>query len=37
VIGTVHEDPPGKLLLQTTLGSTRIVDVLAGELLPRIC
>ncbi len=37
VIGTVAQSPPGRLLLSTDLGSTRIVDVLAGELLPRIC
>jgi len=37
VIGRVQESPAGRLLLSTGLGSTRIVDVLAGELLPRIC
>ncbi len=37
VIGQVEEKPAGRLLLTTGLGSTRIVDVLAGELLPRIC
>jgi len=37
VIGQVQEDPPGRLLLKTGLGSTRIVDLLAGEMLPRIC
>ena len=37
IIGRVVESPSGRLLLSTNLGSTRIVDVLAGELLPRIC
>ncbi len=37
VIGQVDESPQGRLLLKTGLGSTRIVDVLAGEMLPRIC
>ncbi|MCJ7735233.1 MAG: AIR synthase-related protein, partial [Anaerolineales bacterium] len=37
VIGQVEENPSGRLLLRTRLGSTRIIDILAGELLPRIC
>jgi len=37
IIGVVERSPSGRLLLSTGLGSTRIVDVLAGELLPRIC
>ena len=37
VIGVVEDSPQGRLLLKTGLGSTRIVDVLAGEMLPRIC
>jgi hydrogenase expression/formation protein HypE len=37
VIGVVEDSPHGRLLLKTGLGPTRIVDVLAGELLPRIC
>lgn len=37
VIGSVEGSPSGRLLLRTRLGSTRVVDVLAGELLPRIC
>jgi hydrogenase expression/formation protein HypE len=37
VIGRVTEDPKGRVLLKTPLGSTRIVDMLAGEMLPRIC
>jgi hydrogenase expression/formation protein HypE len=37
VIGQVEAEPTGRLLLRTNLGSTRIIDVLTGELLPRIC
>ena len=37
IIGEVKQAPSGRVLLKTTLGSTRIVDVLAGEMLPRIC
>jgi hydrogenase expression/formation protein HypE len=36
-IGTVGDDPPGLVLLQTTFGDTRIVDELVGDPLPRIC
>lgn len=37
VIGQVQESPAGRVLMRTVLGSTRVVDVLTGELLPRIC
>ncbi len=37
VIGVVEDSPQGRLLIKTGFGSTRIVDVLAGEMLPRIC
>ena len=37
VIGEVTDDHPGKVVLRTTLGASRIVDMLVGELLPRIC
>lgn len=37
IIGEVTENPRGRVLLKTGLGSTRIVDMLAGEMLPRIC
>jgi hydrogenase expression/formation protein HypE len=36
-IGQVLADNPGRVLMKTRLGSTRVVDRLAGELLPRIC
>ena len=37
VIGTVREKPAGRVLMHTALGSHRVVDVLMGEMLPRIC
>jgi hydrogenase expression/formation protein HypE len=37
VIGRVKEDPPGLVMLRTTFGGTRIVDLLVGDPLPRIC
>jgi len=37
IIGEVTESPVGRVLMRTTFGSTRVVDVLAGEMLPRIC
>jgi hydrogenase expression/formation protein HypE len=37
LVGTVRDDPPGLVLLDTALGGTRIVDMLVGDPLPRIC
>ncbi len=37
VIGRVDATPRARVLLRTAIGGTRIVDVPAGELLPRIC
>ena len=37
VIGEVIAEPKSRVLLKTVLGSTRVVDMLAGEMLPRIC
>ena len=36
-IGEVIAEPGGRVLMRTSIGGTRIVDVLAGEMLPRIC
>lgn len=36
-IGHVLESPKSRVLLKTRLGSNRLLDVLAGEMLPRIC
>lgn len=37
VVGRVAEDPPGLVLLKTGFGGTRIIDLLVGDPLPRIC
>ncbi len=37
VIGEVAESPQGGVLLDTVIGGTRIIDMLQGEQLPRIC
>ena len=36
-IGVVEHKPAGQVLLKTPLGTTRHLDMLAGEMLPRIC
>ncbi len=36
-IGTVLEAPAGRVLMRTGIGGTRVVETLAGEMLPRIC
>jgi hydrogenase expression/formation protein HypE len=37
VIGRVVAEHPGTVVLRTSIGGSRIVDVLLGEPLPRIC
>ena len=37
VIGEVVEDHSAKVIMETRIGGSRIVDMLAGEQLPRIC
>jgi hydrogenase expression/formation protein HypE len=37
VIGEVVADHPGMVTMKTHVGGTRIVDMLSGEQLPRIC
>jgi hydrogenase expression/formation protein HypE len=37
IVGRVGDDPPGLVLLKTEFGGTRIVDLLIGDPLPRIC
>jgi len=37
VIGQVTDKYPGRVVLRTSLGARRIVDMLVGEQLPRIC
>lgn len=37
VIGEVRKAPEGMVLLKTSIGGTRIVEMLSGDQLPRIC
>lgn len=37
IIGEIADQPAGRVLLRTSIGATRILDTLAGEMLPRIC
>jgi hydrogenase expression/formation protein HypE len=37
IIGTVVESPAPLVTMRTALGTSRIVDMLAGDQLPRIC
>jgi hydrogenase expression/formation protein HypE len=37
IIGEVRESPAGMVLLKTAVGGTRIVEMLSGDQLPRIC
>ena len=36
-VGEIRAEPPGIVVLVTQLGGTRIVDMLVGDPLPRIC
>ena len=36
-IGRVHDGEPGRVTMRTVFGGRRIVDMLVGEQLPRIC
>lgn len=37
IIGTITHDHPGRVVMETEIGGRRIVEMLAGEQLPRIC
>src|SRR5208282_3118318 len=37
VIGSVTDDHPGFVFMKTRIGGSRVVDMLSGEQLPRIC
>jgi hydrogenase expression/formation protein HypE len=37
IIGRVADAHPGRVVLRTALGTRRVVDMLTGEQLPRIC
>jgi hydrogenase expression/formation protein HypE len=37
IIGEVRAEPPGMVFLRTEIGGTRVLDMLVGDPLPRIC
>jgi hydrogenase expression/formation protein HypE len=37
IIGKVTDNDPGLVIMKTLIGSSRIVDMISGEQLPRIC
>ncbi len=37
IIGHVTQGPVGRVVMRTHFGGKRIVDMLVGEQLPRIC
>ncbi len=37
IIGEVRADPPGMVFMHTAFGGSRVVDMLIGDPLPRIC
>jgi hydrogenase expression/formation protein HypE len=37
VIGEVLAEPPGMVFMHTAFGGSRVVDMLIGDPLPRIC
>ena len=37
IIGEVRAEHPGRVVMKTCLGASRIIDMLVGDPLPRIC
>lgn len=37
IVGEVRQEPPGRVLGRTTFGGHRLIDMLVGDPLPRIC
>ena len=37
IVGQVTDDYPGKVAVETPLGTRRLLQMLSGEQLPRIC
>jgi hydrogenase expression/formation protein HypE len=37
IVGEIVEDHPGRVMLRSRIGGQRVVDMLGGEQLPRIC
>jgi hydrogenase expression/formation protein HypE len=36
-LAEVRAEPPGMVLVETAFGGRRVMDLLAGDPLPRIC
>ncbi len=37
IVGAVRAEPPGRVLGRTSFGGHRLIDMLVGDPLPRIC
>jgi hydrogenase expression/formation protein HypE len=37
IVGEVVAEHPGTVIMRTSIGGSRVVDMLSGEQLPRIC
>ena len=37
IVGEVVDEHPGRVYLRSRIGALRVVDMLSGEQLPRIC
>lgn len=37
IIGEVIENHPGTVIMKSRIGGNRVVDMISGEQLPRIC
>ncbi|MBO0689576.1 MAG: hydrogenase expression/formation protein HypE, partial [Candidatus Dormibacteraeota bacterium] len=37
IVGEVRPEPPGLVFMHTAFGGSRVVDMLIGDPLPRIC
>ncbi len=37
IVGEIVNEHPGKVVMQSSIGGKRMVDMLSGEMLPRIC
>jgi hydrogenase expression/formation protein HypE len=37
LIGSVETNPSGVVTMKSTIGTNRVIDMLSGEQLPRIC
>lgn len=37
IIGDIHTEPPGMVFMRTEIGGSRVLDMLVGDPLPRIC